>query len=392
MTSAERSGRRASIHPQLGDAVDIFRVREYFEAITKVRDIARRVREDAAFLNTVRRALLKLPTDARPSAGAKRLWPPLSRTIGLRRTRVAIVATGGSGALASLVGVLRACQEQGIRPHAMSFASGAALFAFPIAAGKTPDEVAEFALGLDPTDWVDPNWRGFAGILPTGGRGFAGIIKGSKLERTYSDFLGDVTLGELQIPAYAPIWNIEHNRIEYIGPRTHPQVSVAHAIRMSISLPLFVDPVWWRGGHWCDGGIVDIFPVHPVLDIEQPPDVVLAVNCFYPPGFAGEDATGWREHFWSVLDIADQVVTAQHVQLARENLRRLRAEVPTVMMMDPVPYEVVRRAGFYAQFLERRDWPAFMRAGRRDATRLLRKLPQAHPVSFSRAHTRHRGK
>jgi NTE family protein len=169
--------------------VDIFRVREYFEAITKVRDIARRVREDAAFLNTVRRALLKLPTDARPSAGAKRLWPPLSRTIRLRRTRVAIVATGGSGALASLVGVLRACQEQGIRPHAMSFASGAALFAFPIAAGKTPDEVAEFALGLDPTDWVDPNWRGFAGILPTGGRGFAGIIKGSKLERTYSDFL-----------------------------------------------------------------------------------------------------------------------------------------------------------------------------------------------------------
>lgn len=381
---AERAGRRASPYPGLGDALDIFRVREYFEAITEVRDIARRVHEDAGFVNTLRRALFKLPTDAGPSPGAKSLWPPLRRPIRLRHIRVAIVATGGSGALASLVGVLRACQEQGIRPHAMSFASGAALFAFPIAAGKTPDEVAEFALRLDPMDWVDPNWRGMAAILPSRGRGFAGIIKGSKLEGTYSDFLGDIRLGELKIAAYAPVWNIEHNRIEYIGPRTHPEMKVAQAIRMSISLPLFVDPVRWRGGHWCDGGIVDIFPVHPVLDIEQPPDAVLAVNCFYPPGFEGEDASGWREHFWSVLDIADQVVTAQHVQLARENLRRLRAVVPTVMMMEPVPYELVRRAGFYAQFLERRDWRAFMRSGRRDAARLLRKLPQAHLASSRR--------
>jgi NTE family protein len=377
MTSADRGARRASVYPGLGDAVDIFRVREYFDALTDLRDVGRRVQEDARFLNTVRRALFKLPSEPGPAA-PRRLWPPLTRQIGLRRTRLAIAATGGSGALASLVGVLRACQEQGIRPQAMSFASGAALFAFPIAAGKTPDEVAEFTLGVDPTEWVDPNWKGMAGILPRRGRGFAGLMKGARLERSYAEFLGDVTLGELEIPSYAPVWNIEHNRVEYIGPRTHPEMSVAQAIRMSVSLPLFLDPVEWAGGHWCDGGIVDIFPVHPLLDIEEAPDAVLAVNCFYPPGFEGEDATGWRERPWSVLDIADQVVTAQHVQLARENLRRLRAEVPVVMMMDPVPYAAVRRAGFYAQFLERDDWPGFMRAGRRDAARLLKqKLPRS---------------
>jgi hypothetical protein len=73
-----------------------------------------------------------------------------------------------------------------------------------------------------------------------------------------------------------------------------------------------------------------------------------------------------------MLDIADQVVTAQHVQLARENLRRLRAEVGTVMMIDPVPYELVRRAGFYAQFLDHSKWPEFMRAGRLAALVVLR--------------------
>jgi NTE family protein len=377
MTLAERSARRASIYPGLGDALDIFRVRQYFDAITELRDIGRRLRDDAGFANTLRRALVKLPTDANPNGDTAALWPPLARPAARRRTRLAIAATGGSGALASMVGVLRACEEQGVRPVAMSFASGAALFAFPIAAGKTPDQVAEFVLALDPTDWIDPNWMGMASILPRRGRGFSGIIKGAKVEQTYAGFLGDITLGELRIPAYAPVWNIEHNRIEYIGPRTHPNLKVAQAIRMSVSLPLFVDPVRWRGGHWCDGGIVDIFPVHPLLDIEEPPDAVLAVNCFYAAGFEGEDATGWSERQWSVLDIADQVVTAQHVQLARENLRRLNAEVPTVLMMNPVPYELVRRAGFYSQFLERKDWPAFMRSGRRDAIRLLKKLPPA---------------
>lgn len=94
---------------------------------------------------------------------------------------------------------------------------------------------------------------------------------------------------------------------------------------------------------------------------------MLAVNCFYPPEFSGEDAAGWKGRRWSVLDIADQVVTAQHLQLAREHLRRLRAEVGTVMMIDPVPYRIVRRTGFYAQFVDRADWPGFMRSGRRAA-------------------------
>jgi NTE family protein len=131
--------------------------------------------------------------------------------------------------------------------------------------------------------------------------------------------------------------------------------------------------VRWRGGSWCDGAIVDILPVHPILDLEPPCDAVLAVNCFYPPGFAGEDAGGWQGRQWSVLDIADQVVTAQHLEIARKNLRRLRAEVRTVMMIDPVPYGVVRRAGFYTQFLDRSAWPEFMRSGRLAALSALRK-------------------
>jgi len=187
---------------------------------------------------------------------------------------------------------------------------------------------------------------------------------------TYRRLLGDRTLADLPIATYAPIWNIETNRVEYLGPRTFPQMEVAHAVRMAISLPLFLEPVALEGRHWCDGGIVDIFPVAPVLDIEAPCDVALALNCFYPPEFAGEDATGWEDRAGSILYVASQVRTSQQAELARQNLRRLR-EHAEVLLVHPVPYEKVQGLGFYRQFLDSSEWPAFMRAGRVTALEAL---------------------
>ncbi len=238
-----------------------------------------------------------------------------------RRTPgVALIATGGSGALASVVGVARGLEEAGVRPSVISLCSGSALFGFPIAAGIPAEEVAAFTLALSPDDYVDVDWPRMLRLLPTGARGFAGVIRGDALERSYRRLLGDMTLGDLPIPAYVPIWNIEENRLEYLGSRTYPDVTVARAIHMAVTLPLFIEPVALGGYHWCDGGIVDIFPVHPVLDIEEPCDVALAINGFYPPGFVGEDATGWQHRLGSIFYVASQVRTCQQIQLAARTL------------------------------------------------------------------------
>ena len=212
-------------------------------------------------------ALVRLPTDR---------WPPSSSPFPAlgepgppsAPAGVALLATGGSGALASVVGVARAFEDRGMKPALISLCSGSALFGFPLAAGFSAAEVAEFVLALRPADYVDVDWRRLMRLAPTLGRGFAGIVRGARLEATYREFLGDITLGELPIPAYAPIWNVEENRLEYLGPRTHPDVSVARAVRMAVALPLFIAPVALEGLSWCDGGIVDIFPVRPALDIE----------------------------------------------------------------------------------------------------------------------------
>ena len=366
----------------LSPVIDVFRLRQYFNVITGAREVAHLVREDAGFVNTVRRALVRLPFEETVAVETQPFPEPTHRRLdgALQGRRFGLVATGGSGALASVVGVWRALEESGITPDVVSVCSGSSLFGFPLACGLPAEEVAEFTLGLRTEDYVDVNWPGLASVLIAGGRGFAGMVVGKRIEETYRRLLGDMTLGEMPIPCYAPIWNIEENRLEYAGPKTHPDLPVAHVVRAAIAIPLFIDPVLIDGLHWCDGGIVDIFPVRPLLEVEEACQVVLAINGFYPPNFAGESAYGWREQWASVLRIASQVRTSQQIELARTNLERLRAETE-VMMIDPVPYTAVQGAGFYKHFIDRTAWPDFMRAGRAEALHALRAWASPAPVS-----------
>ena len=68
-TTDSRHARSAS-----GAALDIFRVRQYFNVVVGARDMARAIRADARFLDAVRRGLLPLPSDrqAQPPVST---WP-----------------------------------------------------------------------------------------------------------------------------------------------------------------------------------------------------------------------------------------------------------------------------------------------------------------------------
>jgi NTE family protein len=143
---------------------------------------------------------------------------------------------------------------------------------------------------------------------------------------------------------------------------------------MAISMPLFFVPVSLDGEHWCDGGIVDILPAHPVLDIEPSCQTAVAINVFYPASFGGEDATGWQDQPASILRAASQVRTSQHIALARENLSRLRAACHTVLVAA-VPYRAVQGTGFYRQFIDTGEWPPYMAAGREATRTALRRGP-----------------
>jgi len=361
LTNNESADSQTRGSTALDALLDVFQVRQYFNLAVGATDLASRLFRDAGFVNELRRAVVSLPFERRPKSSVS--FPPAMLELpGPGPGRLGLVATGGSGALATIIGVVRALEEAGGSISVYSLCSGGALFGFPLAAGLSSQEAAELVMGLETADYIDVSWRDMARALSSLGRGWAGILRGDKLEQYYRRHLGERTLGQLPTPAYAPIWNIESNRLEYLGPRTYPDLPVARAIRMAVSLPLFLEPVPLAGGFWCDGGIVDIFPVHPILDIEPPVDAVVAVNAFYPPGFAGEDEIGWQSQVASIMHIARQVRTSQQIQLARENLTRLKSSLD-VEMLEPVAYWRVRATGFYQQFLNNRDWPGFMGSG-----------------------------
>jgi NTE family protein len=102
----------------LGAAVDIFRLRQYFDVITRTREIVEGVRDDGSLFVAAARALARQPLEPGRSRPGVDPFPPLaprpSRAV--RDRRIGIVATGGSGALASIVGVARAFEEADIRP------------------------------------------------------------------------------------------------------------------------------------------------------------------------------------------------------------------------------------------------------------------------------------
>ena len=74
----------------------------------------------------------------------------------------------------------------------------------------------------------------------------------------------------------------------------------------------------------------------------------------------------FRMRPFSIVSAASQVRTCQQAELAREHLARLSRKART-LLVEPVPYQKVAGTGFYEQFLDTREWPEFMRAGR-DAT------------------------
>jgi NTE family protein len=97
MTVSDDSDSRSA----LDAALDIHRVRQYFNVIVGARDIAVAARKDARFLHVLRLAMLPLPFDGAPGTGQvfepaqDPVPPPLAG-------RVGVVATGGSGAMACL--------------------------------------------------------------------------------------------------------------------------------------------------------------------------------------------------------------------------------------------------------------------------------------------------
>ncbi len=347
-----------------------FQVKEYFHWISKTLDFGGDLFEDMSFLRTMQRTLLPLPWRGE--------WqPPLEKLLPQRRPfkvnalagkKIGIVATGGSGAMISTLGVMRACEEAGLQISAISACSGSALFLAPIAAGLSAEEAIDFVFDWRSQDYIDPRWRELLKIPLRLGRGFTGVLDMEVIERLYHERLGGVLLGDLPIPFYANIWDVDHNNVVAMGTRTTPNIRLARLVRAATSLPIFARPLEMDGTLYGDGGVINIFPAETLVEMHPELDYFIGINCFYPENFEGEDLSGWDRLTFSPIRVSPQPRYGQHLELARMNLRLIEDRC---LMLHPVAYQDIKGVKFYEQFADRSRWPEFVIRGYYNARRNL---------------------
>lgn len=364
----------------LDEVLDMYWLARLLKAVNRTTFELPGIGSDLRFLDAARRAAVVLPVDTHPrpeSPFPERVPAAGDVTAALHDRRVVVAASGGSGAMACLLGVLRAFEEASLTPAGMTVCSGSALFGFAWAAGKDTDEVAAHLLGLRPRDYVDIDWAGLLAAAPRLGRGFGGIVRGDALEATMQRWLDGMTLADLPVPCSAPTWNIEENRLEFLGLETTPDMTVARAIRIAVALPIWFAPVPRGDGWWCDGGLVDVLPTEPLLASQVRPDGAVVVNGFFPRGLVAETRYGWETETAGLLRIESQARNAQHLQLARANIDRLRRHCP-VELVDPVP-GIGAGPDLYRHYIDNRAWPGFMRAGLQPGREALKRLAARPP-------------
>lgn len=338
------------------EKTDPFHLRRLLDAYNFLRQEVGDLRQDVRFLAALRRAVLTTGWD-KPRHLDRDIFPPFKPEPHpvLAGKRVGLVVSGGSGSLVTLCGIKRALEEAEVEVSALSVCSGGAIWGSMVAAGWTAQQMVDECLGWMPADLFDPDWKAIASFGPTLGRGFAGIARGRALERTLDRAFDGVTLAETPIPYSAIVLNIDHNRIDYFGPHNHPEVKLAKMVRVAIALPLFVRPVEFDGEHYVDGGVVNIFPVEPLLRQEEPFDHFIGVNTIMPPGFnGGEDITGWQERPMGILEVSRQLWHAQHIEAARLQLDKIRDRT---LLLEPLPWDEISGTKFYEIFLDNARWP-----------------------------------
>jgi len=175
--------------------------------------------------------------------------------------RLGLVLSGGAAFGLAHVGALQVLDEAGVRVDAVGGASVGALIGAAVAAGKSVREITQVAHRI--------NWLHLA--RPWLSR--YGFISFRKLEWMMNQWLGYATFADLKLPFICVGTDVLTGE-----PRIFREGSVAHAVRISASVPPVVIPAQEDGRYYVDGGFSNNLPIRPVAEMGV--DVTLAINLF----------------------------------------------------------------------------------------------------------------
>ena len=208
-----------------------------------------------------------------------------------------VLSSGGARGLAH-IGAIEELEAQGYRITSIAGCSMGALIGGVYAAGK----LKEFR------EWMKTIDRKKMLKLTDFSLSLNHIVKGSRIIEAIMEFVPDMPIEELPIPycAVATDWKAGSEVVFRNG-------SLFEAIRASISLPAFYEPVQRDGMILIDGGVTNPIPMNRV--VRHDGDILVAVDV------SGEDyATQWKEK----QDLSER--RKQQTSFSQKIINKLRPE------------------------------------------------------------------
>jgi len=171
-----------------------------------------------------------------------------------------VLSSGGARGLAH-IGAIEELEAQGYRIRSIVGCSMGAIIGGMYAAGKLA-EYKEWMQTIDKKKILSLLDITFS---------LDHLVKGEKIIEAMKEIVPDVKIEDLSIPfkAVATDWEKGQEVVFSKG-------SLYEAIRASISMPLFFDPVKKGGTTFVDGGILNPLPLN--ISKDMPGDIVVAVN------------------------------------------------------------------------------------------------------------------
>ena len=169
--------------------------------------------------------------------------------------QIGLALSSGNARGIAHIGILKVFEEEGIPIDVLAGTSAGSLFGALYAAGKSVDEIADFARNLPKiTSYRFGLWD--FSIPPR-----SSIIKGNKTLNYIRELLGNKTFDALDIPFYvvSADYHCGEEVVFHDGP-------VADAVRASISIIGLFKPMHLQGRHFIDGGTVNPVPTSILSD------------------------------------------------------------------------------------------------------------------------------
>jgi NTE family protein len=165
-------------------------------------------------------------------------------------------------------GAYEVFERQGVQFQRVAGSSAGAIFAALIACGKSSRDILAIMRETDFRRFLDRSVL----TLPFDVFFRLGMCKGDAFKRWMSDAVGGAKLGDTKLPLHVLACDIRNREIVEMSSASHPDMPIADAVRMSMSIPFVFRPVKWldwpsgdvtkaRERVCVDGGLADNFPV-----------------------------------------------------------------------------------------------------------------------------------